>query len=92
MKLPYIKVTIEAPVYEAKAAAEQYSKDRKYKVLSRSKAYPCKESSNVKIHLHVIKKTRLGYSHDGGWDKSKKRTKKWKPQNTNYEALMMPSY
>ena len=47
MKLPYIKVTIEAPVYEAKAAAEQYSKDRKYKVLSRSKAYPCKESSNV---------------------------------------------
>ena len=59
MKLPYVKVTIEAPAYEAKAAAEQYSKDRKYEVLSRSKPYPCKESSNVKIYLHVIKKTQL---------------------------------
>ena len=90
MKLPYVKVTIEAPAYEAKAAAEQYSKDRKYEVLSRSKPYPCKESSNVKIYLHVIKKTQLGYHHDGGWDK--KHGKKRKNQRINYEALMMPSY
>ena len=33
MKQRYVKVTIEAPAYEAKAAAEQYSKDRKYEVL-----------------------------------------------------------
>ena len=90
MKLPYVKVTIEAPTYEAKAAAEQYSKDRKYEVLSRSKPYPCKNSSNVKIYLHVIKKTQLGYHHDGGWDK--KHGKKRKNQRINYEALMMPSY
>lgn len=54
MKLPYVKVTIEAPAYEAKAAAEQYSKDRKYEVLSRSKPYPCRESSNVKIYRPLL--------------------------------------
>ena len=92
MKLPYVKVTIEAPAYEAKAAAEQYSKDRKYEVLSRSKPYPCKESSNVKIYLHVMKKTQLGYKHEGGWKKAGKHGKQRKSPRINYEALMMPSY
>ena len=91
MKLPYVKVTIEAPAYEAKAAAEKYSKDRKYEVLSRSKPYPCKESSNVKIYLHVIKKTQLGYQHKGGWNNQKNKKRK-NPKPVNYEALMMPSY
>ena len=91
MKLPYVKVTIEAPTYEAKAAAEQYSKDRKYEVLSRSKPYPCKNSSNVKIYLHVIKKTQLGYRHEGGWKKAGKHGKQRKSPRINYEALMMPS-
>ena len=92
MKLPYVKVTIEAAAYEAKAAAEQYSKDRKYEVLSRSKPYPCRESSNVKIYLHVINKTQLGYNHEGGWNRAKKHGKQRKPQRINYEALMQPSY
>ena len=92
MKQRYVKVTIEAPAYEAKAAAEQYSKDRKYEVLSRSKPYPCKESSNVKIYLHVIKKTQLGYKHEGGWKKAGKHGKQRKSPRINYEALMMPSY
>ena len=82
MKQRYVKVTIEAPAYEAKAAAEQYSKDRKYEVLSRSKPYP----------LHVIKKTQLGYKHEGGWKKAGKHGKQRKSPRINYEALMMPSY
>lgn len=90
MKKQYVKVTIEAPSYEAKAAADQYSKDRKYEVISRSHAYPCKDSSNVKIYLHVIKKTQLGYNHNGGWDN--KHGKKRKQQRVNYKALMQPTY
>lgn len=91
MKQSYVKVTIEAPSYEAKAAADQYSKDRKYEVLSRSRPYPCGNSSNVKIHLHVIKKTQLGYKHKGSWDRQKHgKRKRQKP--INYEALMRPSY
>lgn len=90
MKLNYVKVTIEAPSYEAKAAADQYSKDRKYEVLSRSKPYPCRDSSNVKIYLHVIKKTQLGYKHDGGWDR--RHGKKRKHQRVNIEALMKQPY
>lgn len=46
MKLKYVKVTIEAPSYDAKAAADQYSKDRKYEVLSRSKPYEVYGSTN----------------------------------------------
>ena len=90
MKKTYVKITIEAPSYEAKAAANQYSKDRKYEVLSRSKPYPCKDSSNVRIYLHVIKKTQLGYNHDGGWDR--KHGKKRKQQKVNYESLMRQPY
>ena len=66
MRQRYIKVIIEAPSYEAKAIADHYGKDRKYEVISRSRSFPCKESSNVRIYLHVVKKTQLGYHHNGG--------------------------
>ena len=90
MKQSYIRITIEAPSYEAKATADHFGKDRKYEVISRSKSYPCEGTSNVRIYLRVAKKTQLGYKHDGGWDK--KHGKKRKHQRINYEALMMPSY
>ena len=90
MKLKYVKVTIEAPSYEAKAAADNYCKDRKYEVISRSKPYPCRESSNVKIHLRVIKKTQLGYQHGGGW--SHNHGKKRKNQKMDIESLMRQPY
>ena len=91
MKQSYVRVTIEAPSYEAKATADHFGKDRKYEVVSRSKPYPCEGTSNVKIYLRVIKKTQLGYQHKGGWDRQKHgKRKKQKP--VNYEALMKPSY
>ena len=54
MKRRYIKVTIEAPSYDAKAIADHYIKDRKYEVISRSRSFPCRESSNVRIYLHIV--------------------------------------
>ncbi len=91
MKPTYVKITIEAPVFDAKAAAENYGKDRKYTVLSKSKPYPCEGTSNVRIYLHVVKKTQLGCQHNSGRDNQKhKKKKNQKP--INYEALMMPSY
>ena len=90
MKQKYVKVTIEAPTYEAKAAAEQYSKDRKYEVLSRSKPYPCRDNSNVKIYLHVIKKTQLEYHPNAGRDR--KRRKIRKHQRDSIEYLMKQPY
>ena len=96
MKQTYVKITIEASSYAAKAAADNYCKNRQYVVLSRSKPYPSKVNSNVKIHLRVIKKTQLGYNHKGGWDTKKSnkqlRNRISKIEETDYKHLMMQPY
>ncbi|MBQ9359609.1 MAG: hypothetical protein IJT96_01065 [Lachnospiraceae bacterium] len=82
-----VKVVIEASAYEAKAMADHYYRDRKYEVVSRSKPRPCK-GNKVRICLSLIKKTQLGYRHDGGWDKRKDRRK----HRLNIEELMRQPY
>lgn len=95
MKQTYVKITIEAPSYAAKAAADNYCKNRQYVVLSRSKPYPSRVNSNVRIHLRVIKKTQLGYNHKGGWDTkkgSKQRNRISINEETDYKQLMRQPY
>ena len=92
MKRRYIKVTIEAPSYDAKAIADHYIKDRKYEVISRSRSFPCRASSNVRIYLHIVKKTQWNPGNCNGWNKNRKRKRKHETEDINYEALMRKAY
>ena len=92
MKRRYIKVTIEAPSYDAKAIADHYIKDRKYEVISRSRSFPCRDSSNVRIYLHIVKKTQLDHGNSGRWNKTCKKKRRHISEDINYEALMRKAY